>query len=378
MPEEVEQGTDVTPEETAEDFEDALSVIPGDLTGEQAKGAMEDLISSKGNQDTLERTYEIDSSKETDDFDVVPDRFLKKPLSEEKSAQPAVAATEKPQPQGKVMYSPEEMRTLSPDEVDTSRIPAEQMGFYKAMQAGFTKNQQRRMDELKEQQAAVDKQRREMDEWRFRQDEYQRQQQQQEQQKRHEEDDELLDPELREERQARRTLQSEMESMKQRQQQFEEQDRRRQQMEEERAINRDLDAAVDAAGLPQDDTVRKSFRDSLEKETYAEWDLAYKQRRQYPTISEVAERVSQKFQAFTAPDKMEKFVRDNYPELIKKFNNENLSNLRVKKTVAAKTVSPSSAGIEIKSAKPELPTEIDDLDQITPYIKDSLRSLGLK
>lgn len=51
--------------------------------------------------------------------------------------------TEKP------LYTPQEMRALDWEQVDTSRIPPEQMPFYKSMQAAFTKKRQAQADELR-------------------------------------------------------------------------------------------------------------------------------------------------------------------------------------------------------------------------------------
>lgn len=40
---------------------------------------------------------------------------------------------------GKELYTPEEMRSLDPTQIDTSRIPPEMQAFYKSMQSGWTK-----------------------------------------------------------------------------------------------------------------------------------------------------------------------------------------------------------------------------------------------
>lgn len=43
---------------------------------------------------------------------------------------------------GKPLYTAEEMRSLDPTQIDTSRIPPEHLPFYKAMQSGYTKKYQ--------------------------------------------------------------------------------------------------------------------------------------------------------------------------------------------------------------------------------------------
>ena len=55
-------------------------------------------------------------------------------------------ADETPQKQ---FYSAEELKSLNPDELDTSRIPPETMPFYKSFQSGYTKKYQEVAEERK-------------------------------------------------------------------------------------------------------------------------------------------------------------------------------------------------------------------------------------
>lgn len=51
---------------------------------------------------------------------------------------------------GNQFYTVEEMKALSPDEIDTSRIPEEMVPFYKSLQAGYTKKFQSLAEERKQ------------------------------------------------------------------------------------------------------------------------------------------------------------------------------------------------------------------------------------
>ena len=76
------------------------------------------------------------------------DLFGKQPANPEDAETPTPEVEDK-EPQGKEFYTPEEMRGLDPDNVDTSRIPEEMLPFYKSMLAPITKKSQQLSEALK-------------------------------------------------------------------------------------------------------------------------------------------------------------------------------------------------------------------------------------
>jgi len=64
------------------------------------------------------------------------------------------------QPEGPQMYTSDEMRDLTFDKLDPTRIPPELMPFYKSMQAGFTRSMQANAEQKKQYEAFIQSQQR--------------------------------------------------------------------------------------------------------------------------------------------------------------------------------------------------------------------------
>jgi hypothetical protein len=72
------------------------------------------------------------------------------PKTDELTEEPQAANPDEPEePEGKNAYTPEEMKALDFEKIDTTRIPEEMQPFYKAMQASFTKKQMSLSDRIK-------------------------------------------------------------------------------------------------------------------------------------------------------------------------------------------------------------------------------------
>jgi len=95
----------------------------------------------EGTTEEVAPTEEVSSEASTDE------ELTTEQLEESAEAEVAPQVT----PQGKPYYTAEEMKNLDPEIVDTTRIPTEYVPFYKAMLAGFTKNQQKKMAEIQKQ-----------------------------------------------------------------------------------------------------------------------------------------------------------------------------------------------------------------------------------